>query len=362
MIVLVMGKMVNRLVDLEIDEVSVVDRAANQHSLIAFSKSLALGGETSEDRMSTFYLEDGTEVSEEDLQPGDLVVDEDGNETMLLPEDFLPEDIDDEFGKADLGSPGRALRAASRGLRGTPGPMGGPGQQRMYDAGNKVRRKAQRANAQARGMYNNAVYETNRRVADVGGAMARRPFMTAGIAAGGGAALGAGGMYAGQRMKKSLGAEILEEFSKAVTDRDREVVIAKMAGEVDRANMIAEDAMSWAESEHDARMTEAFISKAAEYNLPVDPYVLGPILKNMAEALDEDELEVIEALFNAVGDALYDEIGYMGDASSSSVLDQVGAYANELVTKSDASHAQAMTAMFEANPMAYDAYLSEMGR
>lgn len=370
-----MGKSVNRLVDLEIDEVSVVDRAANQHSLIAFSKSLALGGETPEDHMpATFYLEDGTEISEEDLQPGDLVVDEDGNETLLLPEDFSPEDFDgdfydDEVGKADWGSPARAARAASRGLRGAPGPMGGPNQQRAYDAGRKVRnvpasarRRARQMDAMARGAYANANYATNSGIARAGSAMASRPFMTAGLAGAGGTAAGAAGMYGYDRMKKSLGSEILEEFSKAVTDRDREQVIAKMANEVDRANMIAEEAMGWAESEHEARMDEVFVSKAAEYNLPVDPYVLGPILKSMAATLDEDQLEVVDALFNAVGDALYEEVGYVGESSNSSVLDQVSAFADEFVSKSDATRAQAMTAMFEANPMAYDAYLSEIGR
>jgi len=116
------------------------------------------------------------------------------------------------------------------------------------------------------------------------------------------------------------------------------------------------------EAEQDARIEEAFINKAAEYNLPVHPAVLGPILKAMAEVLDEEQLDIVDNLFNSVGDALYDEVGYVGDTDNDSVLNRVDALASELVGKSDYTSAEAMTALFENNPAAYDAYLAENGR
>lgn len=259
-----MKKPVSKLFDLDIDEVSVVDRGANQHSLIAFSKSLEQA-DPSEGRMSetiAVFSETGEPVDVDLLEDGDVVFDAEGTPLMYEEED--------DFDDADYDEP-----------------------------------------------------------ALVG---------------------------------KSLSNAVLEEFSKAVTDRDREQVIAKAMAEVEEAQEEARIAKAWAEQEHDARVTEAFISKAEEYNLPVAPEVLGPILKAMAETLDEEELDVLDNIFNSVGDALYEEVGYVGGGSNSSILDQVDALASELVGKSDASQEAAITAMFEANPEAYDAYIAEMGR
>jgi hypothetical protein len=314
MIGLIMKKSVSKLVDLDIDEVSLVDRSANQHSLVSFSKSLASGVVTNpEESMSADFAvfnDAGEQIDADDLEPGDVVYDETGEQLVIVEAD------DDEVGKAATDV---ALRASGAARGKTPSWM-----------------------------------SRNRRKLLIGG----------GTAAGVGAV--GGGAYAmnrrGDEVGKSLSASILEDFSKAVTERDREEIIAKAMDEVSKAQEIASEALAYAESEHDARMEEAFISKAAEYNLPVSPEVFGPILKSLAYALEDEELEILDAIFNAVGDALYNEIGYVGESSNSSVLDQVDALAGEYVGKSDLSHAQAVTAMFEANPSAYDAYISEIGR
>lgn len=313
MIGLIMKKSVSKLVDLDIDEVSLVDRSANQHSLVSFSKSLASGVVTNpEESMSVDFAvfnELGEEVDTDDLEHGDVVFDSNGEEFVMVADEPEAEDV----GKADL------LRTA--------------------------RVMGKRKGRQAAGSFANA-----------------SPLARYGTAAGAGALAGAGVAGGVGSMRKSLSEGILEDFSKAVTERDREEIIAKAMDEVSKAQEIASEALAYAESEHDARMEEAFISKAAEYNLPVSPEVFGPILKSLAYALDEDQLEILDAIFNAVGDALYNEIGYVGESSNSSVLDQVDALAGEYVGKSDLSHAQAVTAMFEANPSAYDAYISEIGR
>jgi hypothetical protein len=336
MIGLIMKKSVSKLVDLDIDEVSLVDRSANQHSLVSFSKSLAAGEDVNpEDSMSAdfpVFNEEGEEVDSDTLEHGDVVYAEDGTELVMVADD------EDEVGKAfAVNTAGSAVRS-SRDL------VHVPGRAKTFPTTNARRR------AQQRGKQ---VGEAARARVDAAPAWAKYGATAA-------AAGGAG--YAGGSFKKSLSDSILEDFSKAVTERDREEIIAKAMDEVSKAQEIAAEALAYAESEHDARMEEAFISKAAEYNLPVSPEVFGPILKSLAYALDEDQLEILDAIFNAVGDALYNEIGYVGDTSNSSVLDQVDALAGEYVGKSDMSHAQAVTAMFEANPSAYDAYISENGR
>jgi hypothetical protein len=265
--VITMKKSVSKLMDLDIDEVSLVDRGANQHSLVAFSKSLT-EADSSEESMSdtiAVFSETGDPVDLDSLYDGAVVYDAEGNELVYV---LDPEEEDEAV-------------------------------------------------------------EAEAALAGVG---------------------------------KSLSASILEDFSKAVTEKDREAVIAKAMDEVSKAQEVAAQAIAYAEAERDARLTDAFISKAAEYNLPVSPEVFGPILKSIAETLDEEQLEVLDSIFNAVGDALFNEIGYVGESSNSSVLDQVNAMADEFVGKADTTHAQALTALFEQNPAAYDAYISETGR
>lgn len=287
------------MIDLDIDEVSVVDRGANQHSLIAFSKSLLTEGtETLEESMPEDILvfnEAGQEVEVEALEHGETVFDQEGNEYVFVEDgaegfEDSDDDFDEEVGKA---------------------------------------------------------YYTN--MHDVNGA-AYDDFLTEGAS------------VANEPIYKSLGDSVIEELSKAVSDSERDQIVAKALNEVEIFKAEAEEARAWAQSEHDARVTEAFISKAEEYNLPVAPAVFGPILKAVAEVLDEEQLDILDEILCAVGDALYEEIGYIGESSNSSVLDQVNAMVNESVGKSDFSSEQMTTAMFVANPAAYDAYLAEIGR
>lgn len=363
----IMSKPVSKLIDLEIDEVSVVDRGANQHSLIAFSKSLA-EADVQEDAMSDVALfnEAGEQIDLDTLEHGQQVFSADGEEFVFI-EDGREDEIlaadpddsdddeddevdpaaesDDDFGKAFAVGAGGAAEKVGSSLATLAGPAKRYGAKEQFKWGYKTKFKGDPSK-------NSLAYNAGSHLG-----RNKKKYAIGATVAGGAAA--AGGAYS---MSKSLSEEILAEFSKAVTDRDREQVVAKMASQVEEAQEIAKSALEWAEAEHDARMTEAFISKAAEYNLPVSPEVFGPILKSIAEALDEEQLEVLDEIFNAVGDALYDEIGYVGESSNSSVIDQVDALANEYIGKSDASHAQVITAMFEANPAAYDAYISEMGR
>jgi hypothetical protein len=320
-----MNHNVKRLFDIEIDEVSVVDRPANQHGLIAFAKN------DSSDELETgvpeeLFDETGEEIPVEVLEHGDIVFDAEGNEFVYVEDDEDDDDIE------------KAIRFGS-----------------LKNAANAFKTANQRGANQ--GM--NFVDRTKRAV---GSAYKNSPGAVA--AAGGATALGVGGTgYALSKAEMSdhmsLGDSVLEELSKAVTERDREYIIAKAMDEVEIAKAQAAEAFEYAAALEDARVEEAFVSKAAEYNLPVAPEVFGPILKSIAEALTEDELELLDELFSAIGDSLYDEIGYVGESSNTSVLDTVSGLASEFVGKSDVSYEQAYSAMFEANPSAYDAYLTE---
>lgn len=73
----------NRLTGLEIDEISTVDRPANQHGLVAITKR-----DTTGDPMGTgLYDETGRELDEAELQPGMVVLDENQEPRVLLDEE-----------------------------------------------------------------------------------------------------------------------------------------------------------------------------------------------------------------------------------------------------------------------------------
>lgn len=330
-----MSRPVSKLIDLDIDEVSVVDRGANQHSLIAFSKS-----EASEESMAEDVLvfdEAGQEVDVDTLEHGATVFDAEGHEYVFVEDDeesdddLAVEEIDDEDEdeESEVLEEEMAKSAFTNFTRGLKAGVGGwkePGASKAAQFAGRNRKK-----------------------------------IAAG--AGVGAAALTGGALMSHETSKSLGDSVIEQLSKAVTDAERDEIVAKALNEVEILKAEAAEARAWAEAEHDARVTEAFISKAEEYNLPVAPAVLGPILKAVAEVLSEEELDILDEIFTAVGDALYEELGYVGESSNSSVLDQVNAMASEQFGKSaDFSSEQMTTAMFEANPAAYDAYLAEIGR
>lgn len=315
------NKNITRLFDMDYDEVSVVDRPANQLSGIVIAKS-------DDDYVDVFDAEGGV-VDVDQLEPGDVVYDSDGAEYMFV------EDDEDQVDKA---LPLPAQRGLVRGAE----------------------------------MLGGAAKKTKNFFAPNGKPSVRRMAAAGAVGATG---VGAGAAYTGfnksdseekvmenETEAPSLGDLLLEELSKAANEDERQHIVAQAMNEVEVAKAEAAAAMELAEHERDLRVTEEFISKAAEYNVPVDPSVLGPILKSMAETLSDDQLDVIDALLTSVGDMLYDEIGYAGENDNVSVLDQVNAHASELVGKADVSSASAMTEIFESNPEAYEAYLAENGR
>lgn len=341
-------KTVKRLFDMEIDEVSLVDRPANQHAAIAISKA-------DEEEAVMVFDEQGNAVDESVLEHGDVVYNEAGEEFVFVEED-------DSIGKASL--PMFAQRGILNAAEGASS-LGRKGRKAAGGTRSRLRNRYVQPGGEVSSVSFNG--RTGSTTTDYTPDKLRRGLVArdAGIATAGVGGVGAAG-YGVKRYRdgreeasKSLGDTLLEELSKAATEDERSELLAEALDEVEVAKAAAAEAWSVAEAERDLRMTEEFIAKAAEYNVPVAPGVLGPILKSMAETLSDEQLEVIDALLTSVGDMLYDEIGFTGENDNASVLDQVNAHAAELVGKADASAAQAIADIFDANPQAYDAYLAE---
>lgn len=369
-----MARTVKRLHDLEIDEVSLVDRPANQHAAVAFSKR------DEEDSMPGIYDAEGVEVFEDELAHGDVVYDDSGNEFVFVDDaaaaelggDGTSAELDDQYDfdaadegayEGELAGVGKAFapRLRARGRLGRMGVRQAAINTRV-DLAAGAHRSRQAANSALSSRTSRAVDRTK---AWGQQSLSDNPRRWAGGAAGGTALAGAGGggVAYGHRdgIKKSLGDSVLEQLSKSLDDGDRDEVIAKAMDLVEEANLRAARAEQIAKSLADERDLDGYRQVAAGYGLPVDPDELGGVLKRAAEVLPDRDVAVLDRLFSAAGEqsVMFDELGYNGSSSGSNLLDEVNALALETVGKSGLSQEAATVALFEANPAAYDEYLRE---
>lgn len=343
------------LSDLEIDEVSTVDRPANQHGLITFSKRLTgfRKSETHDEEGSMpptateieVFDSEGAPVDVDSLEHGALVYDEEGNEYMYADPDEVedPDEDDDETGGVvGKAFPGGAASALTRGRQAVGSAF--------EDAKNFM---APRTGPQSRG--------AGGQFGQKGRQLSRNGKLVLGGAGAAGAAGAAGYATTKKSLSKSLGDSVLEELSKAVTQDEQRAIIAKALDEVQVAK--AETSQVWKafEEERNIRLEREFIAKADEYNLPVEPEAFGPVLKRLVERMDEADLEVLDQVFKAAGDLLFNEYGHVGGGANSSVIDEVDALASQMVSKAGGafSTAEAQVALLEANPEMYDLYIQE---
>lgn len=345
-----MTKAVKRLYDIEIDEISLVDRPANQHGVVAIAKR------HQEEDMPGLFDADGDEVNENELEVGDYVYDEDGNEFVVTPDDdeettggfqeqlAFDDEYDDEpmlVGKAATDS---LLRRGQKTVAGWRSHKAGETPLSFADedftSGHKLRGRAVERAGKEKERF-----------------MRNRPAYIAGAT--GGTVGAAEGHRRGRRgVHKSLGSEVYEELSKALGQDDRDQVISKMADQVEIYKSQAEQAMALAEELAYERELEAYTEIAKGYNLPVDPTRLGQILKNAADTLPDEDLADLDRLLQAQSE-MYEEIGTNGSMATSNVMEQVNAMALQTVGKADISESEAVVALFAANPAAYDEYLTE---
>lgn len=303
-----MRRPVKRLFDLEIDEISLVDRSANQHADVAIAKR-------DEDTMPTGLIDaQGYAVDENELEPGDVVYDAEtgeGFEVVEVDENELEDNEGDEPQGDEVGKSGAELALRTR--RGAAiGHLRGFGQK----------------NAGA---------------------------LKVGAAAAGGATAG--------RMSKSLGESVYEELSKALGADARNEVISKAMEqarlEVQQARAEAAQAWEIAKSLQDQAELDEYIEHARGYGIPGDPVEIGMILKSAADTMPPEHVAALDRYFASTGEQLFNVIGSDLGPQQSTVMGHIEALANGAVAKADVTEAQAVVALFEANPDAYDEYLSE---
>jgi hypothetical protein len=343
------ARTVKRLFDLEIDEVSTVDRSANQHADVAIAKR-------DEDGSMGIYDADGTPVDEQDLEHGDIVYTDDGQQVVFV-EDGREADFPELFeaegehfadgSTGELQESGYAQEGELVGVGKSRWSAGASGTERV--AGSALERVGPSSRARrASNAANTAVRRGGARVRNLAGTSGAR-YAGAGVA---GAGVGYG-------VKKSLGESVYESLSKALTDGDRDEVIAKMADQVEVYKSQAEQAMSIAEELAYERELEQYTEIAKGYNLPGDPEDIAIIMKSAADTMDPAHVEYLDRMFSSVGEQLFATLGTDGGFPTSSVMGEVEALANQAISKADVSAEQAVVAIFEANPAAYDEYLQE---
>jgi hypothetical protein len=253
-----MTRVVKELTNIEIDEISLVDRPANQHARVQIAKRA-----TEEDIVPEIYNENGEVLDAELLEPGDTVFDEDGNAYEVVLEDA--QDHADENAE-DL-----------------------------------------------------------------------------------------------QPVGKSFASEIREELSKAFTDIERDEVIAKAMEKVSDLEKRASEAEKIAKSERDLRLLGEYVEVAKNYNVPIEPTTLAPVLMRMAETMSYEDCSVIHKALTSAGSLIFEEVGVMGMGDNADVMQRVDAFLDEGISKSDGkvSKADAMAEFFIENPKAYDEYVAD---
>jgi hypothetical protein len=251
-----MPRRVKELTNIEIDEISLVDRPANQHARVSIAKRAS-----EEDIVPEIYNENGELLDADLLEPGDTVFDEDGNAYEVVMEDGNEEQVSED----------------------------------------------------------------------------REP----------------------ELVGKSFADEVRHELSKAFTDIERDEVIAKALGQVDTLSKRLQEAEKIAKSERDLRLLGDYVEVAKNYNVPIEPTELAPVLMRMAESMSYDDCAVIHKALTTAGATLYDEVGFVGGGDNVDVMSQVSAFLDEGISKSDGSISKsaAMEDFFRQNPAAYDEYL-----
>lgn len=268
-----MAKPIKNLSNMEIDEISLVDKGANQHAMVTIAKRAP-----EEDLMPELYNENGELLSEDALNDGDIVYDADGQAYQFTLEDEVE---DNERELAEVGK--------------------------------------------------SAFFEKTEKADDMGG----------------------------------FAKSVMEELSKAFSDEDRDAVISKALGRVEELEKQHQEFANIAKAERDLRLTREYISKAADYNLPVDPRELGPVLYRMAETMSYDDCAVIAKCLESAGDLIFQEQGFRGGGENGDPMAMVEGYALEAFGKSadgenlDRPTAEMISKVFDQNPNAYDEYIRD---
>jgi hypothetical protein len=337
-----------RLHDMEIDEVSLVDRPANQHASVAIAKRDS--GET----MPNYQYADGTPVeTEEELEHGDFIYDADSGEEFQITEVDDGDDYED-YSQAEEAEASLVDKADWK----TRGAMAAGGLTRAGEFAQKhPTGTILGGEAAVAGAGGAADYRAGKRRAQAGKPVRgfRSGFNSAGYRK--------GQLQSG--MSKSLGQEVLEELSKAYTGAEANQVVSKIADLVDAQAQELNVAQSRINALIEKNDREAFSKAVDDFGLPVSSDELGGIFQRMQYAgVDPADMDALGDLLAQAGQMskALEEVGEAGGYSAGSVLGEVEGYAKSLIGKSDGGSLEgAMVDIFSANPAAYDAYLTEQG-
>lgn len=91
-----MARKVKELQDLEIDEISLVDKGANQHARTVIAKR-----HDEEEEMDKYFDENGEAIDVASLEPGDVIYDEEGNAYAAELEESEEDELE-PVGKSDF--------------------------------------------------------------------------------------------------------------------------------------------------------------------------------------------------------------------------------------------------------------------
>jgi hypothetical protein len=252
---------------MEIDEISTVDKAANQYSRFVIAKRAP-----EEEEMPQLYNQEGQPLDEDQLEFGDIVFDDAGQAYEFVEDDGEDDAVEEDEGQLAMAEVGKSA------------------------------------------------------------------FF--------------------QPQQGSFSQAVMQELSKAFTDSDRDKVIAKALGRVEELEAAQYESQLIAKSERDLRLTREYISKAYEYNLPIAPEELGPVLYRMAETMSYDDCAVIAKCLETAGEIIFEETGYTGGGDNADIYSQVEAHAYDTFGKSENFDAvSAVNTVFDQNPDAYDEYL-----
>lgn len=160
-------------------------------------------------------------------------------------------------------------------------------------------------------------------------------------------------------------ASFLQDLAKNLEDEDLREQVTKAQDLITKANERAEEAEKIAKFERDHRETQEYITKAKSLvNLPVSPDDFGPVLKRLHEHLEAEDAEMITKALSAANESIasagtFTEIGKRGIDGYGSVS-KAETLAQEMVEKSDdITEEQALSKVFESRPDLYDEYLQQ---
>jgi hypothetical protein len=152
--------------------------------------------------------------------------------------------------------------------------------------------------------------------------------------------------------------EILKALTGLSSDEERDQVIAKALGRVEEVEKALAKQTEIAKAERDARLTKDYVAKAAEYNVPVDPRELGPVLYRMAETMSFEDCSVIAKCLETAGEMLFQEVGFKGSGDNADPMAVIEGLSAEIGKSADGK-GPSLEEILDSNPQAYDEYLRD---